>query len=394
MWGYAMKRPLFLLTAIFFTTNVLAQHSDSSKTYTSLKLAYQAGSVLQTHEFLQGENATGQPIDYFQSLRFEYARQTDGSNIWHQVFNYPSYGIGIWGANFFNEGELGTPSAIFGFLSWPFHRFEKSYFSLEFGFGLAYDWQEFDLETNPYNLTIGAARSAYIDVGARYRLEIANRWDLGLGISFTHASNGSTQQPNSGINLFAPRLDLTYHSQKERPKFIKSKIPEYQPQYEWFIFPTYGSKSEIFVIKNATDSLGKTREAFPVVQLITGVSRQISYKSKVGLLTDLSYNESLEVWYEEVDGQVIKHEGDSSDKLRWGLSTFYELAVSSFSAHVGVGYYLIGEGSGDQKKLYQRIGVRYHMIENLFAGISMRISDFNAADHMEFSIGYRTIINL
>ena len=89
----------------------------------------------------------------------------------------------------------------------------------------------------------------------------------------------------SAVHEIADILSVPF--QNEKPVHLDKILPEYEPHYEWFISPTYGSKSEIFTIKNSTAEPPKTRESFPVVSLITGVSRQISYKSKLGIGTDI-----------------------------------------------------------------------------------------------------------
>jgi hypothetical protein len=38
---------------------------------------------------------------------------------------------------------------------------------------------------------------------------------------------------------------------------------------------------------------------------------------------------------------------------------------------------------------YQRIGLKYHIFENIFAGINVRAYDFSIADYIEWNIGYR-----
>jgi hypothetical protein len=41
-----------------------------------LRGAFQSGSVLQTNDFLKGDNLSGEPIDSFKSLRLEFGWQT------------------------------------------------------------------------------------------------------------------------------------------------------------------------------------------------------------------------------------------------------------------------------------------------------------------------------
>jgi len=390
------KTILFILLA----TIVMAQETNSQKdkTYTFLRTGYQAGSVLQTSEFLQGENATGVPVDYYQSLRIEFGWQTNGDADWHQVFNNPSYGFGVYGANFFNAPEIGTPSAIYGFFNWPFKRFKKSAFSAEFGFGLAYDWEEFDPEGNPYNLVIGAGKSVYIDVGVKYTYEISKHLDISGQLSFSHFSNGSTKQPNAGINLIAPRINLSYNFQGERPKFVKRELPEFKTKYEIVTSLTYGSKSNVYDVidpKSANEGADEydslRRESFDVYTFIATFNKQISYNTKLGVGLDFAIDNSLGVQYKYNPQTDEKEKIDSemSDKIRMGIFAQYSLVISDLEGLVGFGYYIIGENPGSLPKFYQRLGGRYYIFDDFSAGLNLRFYDFSRADNMEFNIGYR-----
>ncbi len=389
-----------ILLFVFITTISFAQapKENNEKAYTFLRAGYQVGSVLQTSEFLQGENATGVPIDYFQSLRLEFGWQTNGVEDWHQVFNNPSYGIGIYGANFFDDVQIGTPSAIYGFFDWPFKRYEKSNFSAELGFGVAYDWEEFDPESNPYNLVIGAGKSVYIDVGVKYTYEISKHLDISGQLSFSHFSNGSTKQPNAGINLVAPRINLAYNFQDDRPKFVKRELPKFKSKYEIVTSLTYGSKSDVYDVinpksaadgANGYDSL--RRESFNVISFIATFNKQISYNSKIGAGADVAIDNSLGVQYKynSVTGEKDKIDSELSDKIRIGAFVQYSLVINNLEAILGIGYYLKGSTPGNYEKAYQRLGGRYYIFENFSAGLNLRFYDFSRADHMEFNIGYR-----
>ena len=143
-----------------------------------LRAAYQFGSVLASNDFVKDTNATGKPIDSYHSVRLEFGWQTDGALDWHHVYNFPSYGLGINYCDYFNDEELGTPTSIYGFFSWPVKRWGRTSLNFDLGFGLADNWVAFDEETNPYNVTIGAGRSVYIDVGLDVEFNEGYRWWL------------------------------------------------------------------------------------------------------------------------------------------------------------------------------------------------------------------------
>ncbi len=383
-----------LIIAVFLSAaTVFLAQTGTQKTNHFLRFGYQAGRVLPTHKFFEGENAFGKPIDYYQSARLEFGWQTDGTAEWHHVFNFPSYGIGIYGANFFDVEELGTPSAVYGFFDWPFKRYENSAFSAELGFGLAYDWQPFEPETNPYNLVIGMGRSVYIDVGIKYTHQISNHFDLSGQVSFSHFSNGSTQQPNAGVNLFAPRVNLSYNF-GERKRLPAKKLPEFvSKNRELDISVTYGSKSDVFTVRDYPETDGEfdnlIRESFNVVALIATYNKDIYYNSKIGFSAEMEYDPSLGVYYKYVDGAKVKVDSKTSDKIRAGVAANYLLVINKLEGIVGVGYYVYGKNPGTFPKIFQRLGARFFVYKNFSVGLNLRFYDFSKADNMEFNFGYR-----
>ena len=135
-----------------------------------LRGAYQFGTVLGTNDFLKGDNQSGQPIDSFQSLRLEFGWQTDGSKDWHHSYNFPSYGVGLYGADFNNDEELGKPTSLYGFFVWPLARTSRWTFNFELAFGFTNDWKAYDPVNNPKNVAMGLGRSVHIEVGGNARV--------------------------------------------------------------------------------------------------------------------------------------------------------------------------------------------------------------------------------
>jgi len=139
-------------TSLISASAALAQDADETKfpgPSHYLRGAYQFGKVLQTNGFLKGDNQSGEPIDSFQSVRLEFGWQTDGSKDWHHVYNFPTFGIGLYGADFNNDEELGTPTSLYGFFGWPMARSGRWRFDFELAFGFTNDWKPYDPVTNP-----------------------------------------------------------------------------------------------------------------------------------------------------------------------------------------------------------------------------------------------------
>ena len=154
-----MKKHTLLLVVSLLSLGILSAQENTLQTTNYINGAYQYGYILQSNKFVQGVNATGEPIKWTQNIRLEYGWQTDGSELWHQLYNKPRYGVGIYFGDFFNPDEIGYPTALYGFLKFPVANWGSNSFHFGFGFGLSTDWKNFDHEKNPYNNAIGELRA-------------------------------------------------------------------------------------------------------------------------------------------------------------------------------------------------------------------------------------------
>ena len=370
----------------------------------SLRLFYQAGSVLQTNDFLKGENKTGKPIDYFQSFSLQYGIETDGRKLWQQIYGYPTWGFGFYGVNFFDSEELGTPSAIYAFINAPIiKRFKRWSINYEVGFGLTYDWKKFDQETNAFQYAIGSSNTVFIDAGLNADIMLGKRFNLTAGFTFTHFSNGATRVPNLGINLMAPRIGLKYMF-KPRPEFIKIEVPKYKDDWEYIVLFAASSKQLGFKVIENTDT-SYVAETYGVFTLSTGVNRQISHKVKFGAGIDVGLDGSYNSYIKYENKQTVeKMNAGNGNKFAFGAYGSFELVVNKLSVIIQPGWYIYREewkipdsdpplGTSYPRRKpggsYQRIGLKYHVFENVFAGINVRAYDFSVADYIEWNIGYR-----
>jgi len=383
---------LVILSAILINTASADQNDDSTKVRKrniSLKGFYQGGSVMGTNEFLQGENSTGEPIDRFHALSFQCNWDTDGSKLWQQLYNYPSYGIGVYWVRFPQTDELGNPTALYLFFSGPFKRWDKWTFNYDIGFGLTYNWKPYNVEGNPYNIAIGSYNTVYIDAGLSINWMFSKRWELSGGFSFTHFSNGATAVPNFGINLVAPRIGLKYKFYQGIPEYKKQDVPKYKAEWEWYASLAGGVKQIEVDTTNTGLSDKYLDENFGVCVISSAILRQISYKSKFGLGLDFIYDGSTNAQIDVSDGEPSPVNVPFTDKLSVGIYGSYELVMNKVSLAIHPGFYVLRkEIEGQSPVFYQRIGLKYNFWEGMFAGIFVRASNFSKAEFIEWTLGY------
>ena len=359
------------------------------KRYSYFGVRYDVGRVLQTNDFVRGENMAGKPIDSFHALTLSYGVQTTGRKEWHHVLNFPYYGVSFYNANFFNSRELGYPTALYGFMGLPITRGRRSTFGYELGFGLTYNWQPYDKYDNPFNIAIGSHRTVYVGANLFYSYDLSKRWELKGGAEFSHFSNGATRKPNSGLNLFSPFVELKY-SFRERPELIRLEPPAYEKHSEIAIQYGMGKMQEEYRSKESEDI--STLESFMVMNISAAWLRQTNWKHKFGAGTDLTYNEegNVKIVYKAGMEPEVTKSSAFTDKMSLGLYGTYEFCIDRLSVASYFGVYALRKKYEEQpSRLYQKFGVKYHFKNDMFIGILVRAHNLSVADFIEWNVGYR-----
>ncbi|MCB1182280.1 acyloxyacyl hydrolase [bacterium] len=352
--------------------------------------AYQAGAVLGTNDFLNGDNAAGRPIDSYHSVRLEYGRHTDGSRDWHHAFNFPSYGLGIYGADFFNDEELGTPTSLYGFFVWPLGRSGRWTFEFETAFGFTHNWKSYDPVDNPHNIALGLGRSVHIEGGPAAAYRLADRWSLIGAATFTHFSNGGTQNPNHGLNTVAPMLYVKYDTSDPVP-IPTRRAPSYFPP-GWDLTTTFSSGRRNLNLELAEPALRGdylNRDYF-IGNLTLGLGRAFSNKTRVVGGLDFCYDESVPDLI-VLDGinRGVNARGEASDKLELAAFAGYELTVNRTHALLHLGYKLwYRDVPGRLPEFYQRLGIKHFVYGDWFVGLNVRFHELGSADNLEWNVGY------
>ncbi|MBK3517227.1 acyloxyacyl hydrolase [Carboxylicivirga marina] len=380
-----------------------AQNNDSTrsekipKNVKSISLRYHAGRVLQTNDFVKGENEANQVIDYYQALNISYNVQTNGSREWHHIFNFPYYGVAFYNANFFNVDELGKPMALYGFMGFPFRRGEKSMWGYELGFGLTYNWEPYDAYTNPFQVAIGSYRTVYIDANLFYQYHLSPRWDIRGAFGFTHFSNGGTKKPNSGINLLSPSIEVSY-SFKDRPLLIKKPQPAYGQHYEVAIQFGMGARNILYDNPNEPQDpsmpIGSADVMHSYFNFSAAWLKQSTWKNKFGGGIDITYDETQNVTIENPsDGNetpIVNFSDKLSEKMMLGVFGAYEFTIDrlSVASYIGI-LALRKKGTNANPLLYQKFGIKYHFKNDMYTGLLVRAHNFSVAEVIEWNIGYR-----
>jgi hypothetical protein len=355
----------------------------------SIQASYQNGYVFGTNDFIKGNNAFSDTINDFQALSFRFSKQTVGKKLWEQLYKYPEYGIGLYLGDFQNPVEIGYPFGIYGFFNAPFKRWKEFTFTYEIGFGATFNWKKYDPISNKYNISIGAGKSFLIDAGMSMQYFLTRNLRVEGGFSLTHFSNGALKIPNEGINTIAPRLSVKYCF-SEQPEFIENKVPKYSPNNEWLFIVFGGAKNVIFdsVDVNIVEKYEGLN--YPVFGVSMTFNRQVSYKSKIGLGMSVSYNGTYNAQVAVDNNELEPVYGTFGNKLQLSIFPSYEIVAHKVSLLLQPAFYLYRKKTKNQSPIfYQKFGLKYHITDRFFLGMTLRAYKFHVSDFIEWNIGYR-----
>ncbi len=384
-----------VLLALVFGSPVFAEE-PADREYPGpthyLRGAIQTGSVLQTNDFLKGDNQSGEPIARFKSLRLEFGWQTDGSKDWHHSYNFPSFGLGLYGGNYNNDEEMGTPTSLYGFFVWPLVRGERWRFNMDIAFGFTNDWEAYDPVKNPKNMSMGLGRSVHIEGGPNVEYRLADRWSLIGGVTFTHFSNGGSQRPNQGLNQVGPLLFVKFDTDEPVKAPVRRHVDEYHKGWDLTVTGSGGKRNLNLAFSDPALANEYLNRNYFIGNVTVGMGKQFSYKSRYVFGLDMAYDESV--------GDLIildafnngKNAPESSTMDNFELAAFagYEIKANRTHLIFHLGYKLFYKDLPNRlPEFYQRLGVKQFFYENWFAGLNVRFHEFGSADNLEWNVGYK-----
>lgn len=353
--------------------------TSEAKSSPFLRVSGQRTRLVAGSDFVDGFNLAGEPIEWGTAFRAELGWQTSGSEDWHHLYNFPSYGVGFYTANFGSD-EIGTPVGAYGFFEWPFWSLSpRAELATNVGLGATFGWEEFDFETNPFNDLIGSNVAFYIDWGLVFRYFLTDRIDLYAGASWTHFSNGGTRRPNVGLNSIAPLVGIQYRLADRRSP-TRLPTPKLDSRWGLALWGAYGWKNIFVPTGDLVLRDADPRESFGVVNLSGTLLFRLHPISTVRGGVDLTLDDS------------VNAPGDTptSDELRIGLYIGHQLEIADFRILVDTGYYVWQAAEIDQVAArYLRFGLDYEFFRNLFTGLHVRLLDFRDAESLELTVGYR-----
>lgn len=308
-----------------------------------------------------------------------YYRPLNKTAMWHSAYNFPEQGIDLGYINTGNQRQLGSQFAVKYWLELPLNRFDPSETSfvgrgfqhwIGLGLGIGYATKAWDLENNHQSAVLGSQINNSLNLQYSVRLFEFGTSELRAGLRISHLSNGAFQLPNLGTNNAC--IFLSYHHKNVTDKSLE-RIEVIVPEKYRLTASISGGLKEI------PPPTGK-KYGIGVFSFLA--ERRLTYKSSVGIGTDVFYNSAIYALLERRTEGSIKR----SNAIQNGLLLSYTLHFDDFELKMQQGFYIRDNWKVDGT-LYHRFGLRYRINEHVFASLMLK-THFAKADFGELGMGY------
>ena len=298
-------------------------------------------------------------------------KQTSGKHLWEQSLGFPRYGLGV---HMFFSGApdiFGNSLSVFTFLNIDVVKYKKAKMFFEFAPGINYSPTHYDSISNPRNDIVSTNINFFVNMRLAFEYRI-NRVSISFGGNFTHFSNGATNMPNKGLNMYGVNLGLKYNLfDFENVDFDTKPKPVPEKKNNFSLAVSTGFKERI--IDNNYNDI-----KFPIYTVVADYTHLYSNICEMGLGLDVFYDGTFE--YDSDYANKEKYE-----YLQYGLHLTHIFRFNKYSAILNLGTYLINRDI--KGLLWSRLGLRYNVLSNLFLQVALKTQYGAKADFIEWTVG-------
>ena len=341
-----------------------------------------------------------------------------GNYAWQRYWHMPTLGVSFLGMDLGNKKILGQAYALYPYLLVPIIKREHFEWHWKAAVGLAFiskTWYDCDtlsgVAAATANSSIGSVLNAYIGTGMNFSFPIKKGAAITADIGYTHMSNGSTRQPNSGFNILQAQVGAKYTFEAcrhcKKPLSALERFP-----YDWSI--------TIEASGGVREQYYKDHHRYGVGTFQLGMTANITNCYAIGGALHAFYDGAF-VQQGERDGQSFEQHTkygryfipteSAANKFRagvalnneffigrvvmyfqWGIYVYDPLRNANPEPHKKHGYnrpmfysYNINNEDGWN---YFRLGLRCRIWDNLYVSAAIK-SHLHKAEMLTFGIGYQ-----
>jgi len=351
------------------------------------------GRILHTNDYLRGANSEVREMNHALTFKVRYAFSPPEGSLEADIYRGVYQGVGL--AYHDLNSQLGHPVSLFLFQGATIKTLSRNLsVNYEWNLGLAYGWKEFDITDNPDNHVIGSKMTAHIDFDIYLRWMLSQRWDLNVGASISHYSNGNTNVPNAGLNILGAKASLAYYFNREQ-KDLRAKgtgqIPAFERHWDWDL-TLYGAwKRKGIDTENGTYGIPGT---YGVVGFNLNPLYHINHWLNAGPSLDAAYDGSANITIDLPDPKTGKNPTDDDihpapwyRKVAVGLSARMEFCMPYFSINFGIGHNVVNAQTTDFKGFYEILALKINLMRKAYVHIGYSLYDFYYPNNLLLGLG-------
>ena len=381
-----------VLAAMAYTLAAAAETDDSANVH-RVEVEAVPGLILKTNDFLRGNNGEVRTMNHAFTVKVKYAFAPPSGSREAELYKGVYQGVGL--AYHDLNPQLGNPVSLFLFQGATIKTLSRRLsLNYEWNLGLAYGWNKYDEDSHPDNRVIGSKVTAYINLDFYLRYMLSKEWDLNLGASITHFSNGNTSIPNAGLNIAGIKASAAYYfNRREGVKGVRREGVDttFQRQWVWDL-TLYGAwKRKGLDTETGTFAIpGK----YGVVGFNVNPLYQINRWLNIGPSFDASYDGSanLEFDYPKADKMQEPTEDDVRlapwyRRVALGLSGRVEFAMPYFIINFGIGHNFVNAQTDDLRGFYEILALKIHVLRKAYVHIGYSLYDFYYPNNLMLGLG-------
>ena len=366
--------------------------SEDSATIHRIEVEVVPGRLLHTNDFLKGFNTEVRTMNHSFVARLKYAFAPPEGSEQALIYKGVYQGAGLAFHNF--NPQLGNPVSLYLFQGATVKTLsQRLSLNYEWDFGLTYGWKTYDRDTNPENRVIGSKLTAYIDLGFYLRWMLSRNWDLNIGASVSHYSNGNTAIPNAGLNAVGAKASVAYYINRKEKHHASGELPAFDRHWGWDL-TLYGAWK-----RRGMDTSTGTY-ALPGVYGVAGFTLNplyhVNHWLNVGASLDGSYDSSanMEVKTTTVGDQEQEPTKDDVILSPWyqrvalGLSARAEFVMPYFTINFGIGHNFVNAHTEDMKGFYEILALKIKLMRQSYLHIGYSLYDFYYPNNLMLGIGF------
>jgi hypothetical protein len=357
----------FFLLFLLICCNIKSQDRNGNKQF-SFSTFYSKGFI-----YAHCKSLNYLIKDYVSAFEINITKTPDGSKLWQQQYHFPKPGLAYSYTDLGNPQCLGHANTIYTFLLFPMLERKNFILSFKCSGGIAWISKKFDLRENKYNIAIGSKLNAYLNLNLNMDFRLSPNLYFITGMGLSHFSNGGTQQPNKGLNIFALQTGIRYKVSKEKAIPSIDSIPKFKKKNEFSIIYMGGVK---------TLEPARTKKYY-VSTVSFNAERQISFKTRIGIGLDIFKDNSRKEFLLSEN----RPNPQGKDLFYAGTHASYDLVFGNTSFTIQMGVYF-WQKSKSFENIYHRFGLKYRFNNHWMANLTLK-TYWASADFAEWGFGYR-----